>query len=52
MIAGDRFITNDQVEKVMNVSDAAATRYLSQLEKEGRIQQVGKIGHAVKYQKL
>lgn len=45
-------ITNDEVEKLLHVSDATATRYLSQLEKEGKIQQVGKTGHAVKYQKL
>jgi Fic family protein len=30
-------ITNDEVEKFMHISDATATRYLSQLEKEGKI---------------
>src|SRR3989338_6016012 len=35
-------ITNDEVEKLLHVSDATATRYLSALEKEGKIQQVGK----------
>ena len=30
-------ITNDEVEKFLHVSDATATRYLSQLEKEGNI---------------
>ena len=40
-------ITNDEVEKLLHVSDATATRYLSALEKEGKIQQVGKIGKAV-----
>lgn len=45
-------IANDEVEKLLHVSDATATRYLAQLEKEGKIQQVGKTGHAVKYQKL
>lgn len=34
-------ITNDEVEKLLHVSDATATRYLSQLEKEGRIRQTG-----------
>lgn len=42
-------ITNDEVEKILHVSDATATRYLSQLEKEGKIKQVGKTGHAVSY---
>lgn len=45
-------ITNDKVEKLLHVSDATATRYLAELEKEGKIIQVGKTGHAVKYQKL
>lgn len=30
-------ITNDDVEKLLHVSDATATRYLDQLEREGRI---------------
>ena len=42
-------ITNDEVEKLLHVSDATATRYLSALEKEGKIQQVGKTGKAVEY---
>lgn len=45
-------VTNDHVEKLLHVSDATATRYLSQLEKEGKIQQIGKTGKSVKYQKL
>jgi len=45
-------ITNDEVEKFMHVSDATATRYLSQLEKEGKIKQTGKIGKSVFYSKL
>ncbi|MFA6076822.1 MAG: winged helix-turn-helix transcriptional regulator [Candidatus Paceibacterota bacterium] len=42
-------ITNDEVEKFLHVSDATATRYLSQLEKEGKIKQNGKTGHMVSY---
>src|SRR3989338_7149475 len=42
-------ITNDEVEKFLHVSDATATRYLSILEKEGKIKQNGKTGHAVSY---
>jgi len=45
-------ITNDEVEKLLHVSDATATRYLSQLEKEGKIKQTGKTGHAVSYSRI
>lgn len=45
-------ITNDEVEKLLHVSDATATRYLSALEKEGRIRQVGKTGHGVVYSRV
>src|SRR3989338_855768 len=45
-------ITNDEVEKLLHVSDATATRYLSALEKEGKIQQVGKTGKAVQYTRI
>lgn len=42
-------ITNDDVEKLLHVSDATATRYLDELEKRGKIQQVGATGRSVKY---
>ncbi|HEY4489948.1 MAG TPA: winged helix-turn-helix transcriptional regulator [Candidatus Paceibacterota bacterium] len=45
-------ITNDEVEKLLHVSDATATRYLSMLESEGRIRQVGIKGKAVFYEKI
>ncbi len=45
-------ITNDEVEKLLRVSDATATRYLTQLEKEGKLKQEGKTGKSVKYLKL
>ena len=45
-------ITNDEVEKLMHVSDATATRYLSQLEKENKIKQTGKTGKFVFYSKI
>ena len=45
-------VTNDEVEKLLHVSDATATRYLSALEKEGKIQQVGKTGKAVAYTRI
>ena len=45
-------ITNDEVEKLLQTSDATATRYLSQLEKEGKIKQSGKTGKGVSYSKI
>ena len=45
-------ITNDEVEKLLHVSDATAERYLNILEKENKIKQVGKTGHAVSYTKI
>ena len=43
-------ITNNDVEKLLGVSDATATRYLDALEKEGKIRQVGKRGRFVYYE--
>jgi predicted HTH transcriptional regulator len=45
-------ITNDEVEKFLHVSDATATRYLSILEKEGKIKQSGKTGKGVSYSRI
>ena len=45
-------ITNDEVEKLLRVSDATATRYIQTLEKENRIKQTGKTGVAVFYEKI
>lgn len=45
-------VTNDDVEKLLHVSDATATRYLSELEKEGKIKQIGKTGRSVAYTKI
>ncbi len=43
-------ITNNDVEKLLGVSDATATRYLDELEKQGKVRQVGKTGRSVYYQ--
>lgn len=45
-------ITNKDVGDLLHVSDATATRYLDILEKENRIKQVGKTGHAVSYSRI
>ncbi len=44
-------LTNNHVEQLLGVSDATATRYLDELEKEGKIRQVGKTGKHVFYEK-
>jgi predicted HTH transcriptional regulator len=44
-------VTNDQVEKLLLVSDATAERYLAEFEKEGTIVQVGQTGRSVTYRK-
>lgn len=44
-----RKITNDDVEQLLRVSDATATRYLDELEEDGKITQVGKTGKGVHY---
>ena len=50
--AGQGRAANDDVEKLLGVSDATATRYLDELEKEGLIRQVGRTGKHVYYENL
>ncbi len=45
-------ITNDEVEKLLHVSDATATRYLESLEKENKIKKIGKTGKYTRYEKV
>lgn len=45
-------LTNADVENLLKVSDATATRYLDELEKEEKIRQVGKTGKHVYYEKI
>lgn len=42
-------ITNNDVEKLLGVSDATATNYLQELEDEGKIEQIGRTGRSVFY---
>lgn len=44
-------ITNDEVQKLLKISDATAERYLDELEKNGLIKQYGEVGKDVYYQK-
>ena len=45
-------ITNDEVQKLLKVSDATAERYLQELESKGLIKQSGEIGKNVYYNKV
>jgi len=42
-------VTNNDIEKLLVVSDATSTRYLDELEKEGKIEQHGTTGKSVFY---
>lgn len=44
-------LTNNHIEQLLGISDATATRYLDELEKESKIRQVGKTGRHVYYEK-
>lgn len=42
-------VTNNDAERLLEVSDATATRYMDELEKEGKIRQIGNTGKYVYY---
>lgn len=45
-------LTNNDVEAMLGISDASATRYFDELEKEGKVKQVGKTGRHVHYERV
>lgn len=45
-------LTNNDVEAMLGISDATATRYFDELEKEGKVKQVGKTGRYVNYERV
>ena len=42
--------TNNEIEKLLSVSDSSATNYLDELESEAKIRQVGQTGTGVYYE--
>jgi len=48
-LRANKRVTNNDIEKLLGVSDATATRYLEALEAEGKIEQQGKTGQSVYY---
>lgn len=51
LLASQAAVTNDEVERLLHVSDATATRYLSILAERGKLKQVGHTGRGVRYEK-
>ncbi len=51
VVAIQTAVTNDEVEKLLHVSDATATRYLSMLVARGSLKKVGHTGRGVRYEK-
>ena len=51
MESGNEPLTNNHVEQMLGISDATATRYLEELEREGLVRQVGGVGRGVYYEK-
>lgn len=49
LLNGQDKISNNDVQKMLGVSDASATNYLNELEKQGKIKQVGGTGRGVYY---
>lgn len=45
-------LTNNHIEQLLGISDATATRYLDELEKEGLVRQVGRTGRHVYYERI
>lgn len=51
MLETQQSIANDDIQAALGISDATATRYLEELEKEGHVRQVGRTGRTVRYEK-
>ena len=48
-IAGKEKVTNAEIQKLLNISNATVARYFNDLEKEGVIRQMGDAGQNVYY---
>lgn len=49
LFGGRDTIANAEVQKLLGVSEETAFRYLDELEKDGKIEQVGALGRNVEY---
>ena len=50
MESGNQPLTNNHVEQMLGIPESTVTRYFDELEKEGKIKQVGKTGVHVFYE--
>jgi len=50
LLRTDGTIQNRDIVKLLDISSATATRYLDELEEEGRIRQKGSVGRSVTYE--
>jgi biotin operon repressor len=41
--------SNSQIREALGVSSRTVVRYLDELEREGQVEQIGKVGHTVTY---
>ena len=42
-------LSNSEIRAALGVSSRTAVRYLDELEREGKVVQIGRVGHAVTY---
>jgi len=49
LLAKNDKLSNSDICQALGVSSRTAVRYLDELEKEGKVEQVGVVGHAVTY---
>ncbi len=51
MAESNKPITNEYVQQMLGFSESSVTRYFDELEKDGKVRQVGKTGQSVYYSK-
>ena len=49
MFADKPELSNSEIRETLGVSSRTAVRYLDELEADGKVEQVGRVGHAVTY---
>ncbi|MDP3882601.1 MAG: helix-turn-helix domain-containing protein [Candidatus Staskawiczbacteria bacterium] len=52
LLARKEKISNSEAVKNLSISSSSAVRYLDELEREGKVKQVGKTGKSVVYSKV
>jgi predicted HTH transcriptional regulator len=50
--ANKQTLTNDELQALLGVSSATVVRYMDELEKEGKVRQVGPTGQNVYYERV